>query len=252
MTKRLDAWLVESGLLESREKARLAIKKQLVRVNGRLVDKPALGIGPDDRVELLSPPLPFVSQGGLKLEKAIRTFGLDFSGCVVLDIGASTGGFTDCALRYGAALVYAIDSGSGQLHPSLEGHPQVRAHEKLDIRHLTLDHLDGQKMDWVLIDVSFISLTYVLPHLPALLKPGGQVLCLIKPQFELGRRLANKGGIVREERLRRSAVASVLEAARTLGFIEKGLTPTDVEDPNKKNLEYLCWLAFSDIAAVPQ
>ncbi len=245
MEKRLDIRLVEMGKAESREKAQLAIKKHLVKVNGKVATKPALAVKPEDEVELIAPPLPYVSRGGVKLEKAIREFLLDFRDARVLDIGASTGGFTDCALQHGASMVYAVDVGSSQLHPSLTNCPKVKALENLDIRNLTLTLLDGQAVDWAVADVSFISLQYILPVIPAFLRPGSQLVLLIKPQFELGQKISTRGGIVKDGLLKQKALQGVLEAAKNHGFIEKGITSTEVEDPKKKNQEFLCWLVFS-------
>lgn len=183
---------MESGQVESREKAQFAIKGKLISVNGKTAIKASLKVYPGDEVTLHAPPLPYVGKGGLKLEKAVRTFLLDFSGSLVADIGASTGGFTDCALRHGAIKVYAIDSGHSQLHPSLVKDERVVSLEGLDIRQLLPGHLDHQRMDWILVDVSFISLSHILPLLPPLLKPGGKVLCLVKPQFEMGKKPLKK------------------------------------------------------------
>jgi len=244
MEKRLDIRLVEIGKAESREKAQLAIKKALVKVNGQVVTKPAFGVKFQDEVELTAPPLPYVSQGGWKLEKAIREFQLNFEGARVLDIGASTGGFSDCALTHGASKVYAVDVGKDQLHPRLRTHPRIQVLENLDIRNLTLALLDDQPVDWAVADVSFISLTYILPVIPAFLRPGSQLVLLIKPQFELGQKISARRGIVKDETLRQKALHRVRQAANYHGFIEKGITPTEVEDPRKKNQEFLYWLVF--------
>lgn len=238
---RLDTWLVQHNFFDSRQRAQLAIKAGQVLQNGRPAVKPSQIVQSSDQIEVAGDPLPYVSRGGLKLEKAIRTFQLDFSEKTVLDAGASTGGFTDCALQHGAARVYAVDVGSEQLAPSLRSHPQVVFYENFDVRELSLSQLGGQPVDAIVSDLSFISLTLILPAFPPLLRPGGFLVLLIKPQFELEQRTALKGGIVKDPALRKRAVDRVLDAARSLGFQVKGLTETDVET-DRKNVEFLVWL----------
>jgi 23S rRNA (cytidine1920-2'-O)/16S rRNA (cytidine1409-2'-O)-methyltransferase len=157
----------------------------------------------------------------------------------VLDLGASTGGFTDCALRHGAKLVFAVDVGTGQLHPALVGHPQVKSLEQLHFKDLNLSHIDDTPVDFILIDLSFISLMLVFPLLSAFLKNGGQVVALIKPQFELQSKVRWKGGIVRDKKTRIAAAEAVVEAALQAGFQFLGMTETDVEDDSRKNQEFL-------------
>jgi 23S rRNA (cytidine1920-2'-O)/16S rRNA (cytidine1409-2'-O)-methyltransferase len=241
---RIDAWLVQNGHFDSRQRAQMAIKAGQVFCNGKLIDKAAFAVKPTDAITVAGDPLRYVSQGGLKLEKAIRHFQLDFQGKRVLDAGASTGGFTDCALQHGAAQVYAVDTGSGQLAASLRQHPQVVFYENFDVRRLALEQLGGEKVDAIVADLSFISLTHVLPAFPPLLQPGGFLLLLVKPQFELEQRLSLKGGIVKDEKLRTQAVKRVLECAKALDFQQRGLETTDVED-GKKNVEYLLYLENS-------
>jgi len=238
---RIDAWLVENGHFESRGRAQLALKTGQVRCNGRTV-KPSHEVQPSDHIEVKGDPLRYVSRGGLKLEKAIRSFQLDFQGLTVLDVGASTGGFTDCALQHGAAKVVAVDVGTGQLVQSLRNDPRVIFYEDQDIRKLRLAQMGGQPADALVCDVSFISLTHVLPAFPPLLLPDGFAVLLIKPQFELEQRKALKGGIVKDEKLRKQAIRRVLECAQGLGFQQFGLVETDVEEGEKKNIEYLLLL----------
>lgn len=235
---RLDKYLVAQGLCASRTRARQAIAAGLVRVDGRVVCKPAYEVGAGAAVEMVAEPCPYVSRGGLKLEKALRAFGLDLVGKRVLDLGASTGGFTDCALQHGAAFVYAVDVGTDQLHPSLRTHPRVRSYEGLHLRDLMCDQLEGRPVDVVVMDLSFISLEKVWPLLPPLVLPEGEVIALIKPQFELGSRVSLKGGIVRQPALRKRAVQRVCAAAAAAGFHLHALTTTDVDDPARKNVEY--------------
>ncbi len=235
---RLDQYLVAQGLFASRTRARAAIVAGLVRVDGQPVTRPAQAVSAGAVVEVVAEVCPYVSRGGLKLEKALRTFGIDLSGRRVLDLGASTGGFTDCALQHGAAFVYAVDVGTDQLYPSLRTHPQVRSYEGLHLRDLTLDHLDGQPVDCIVMDLSFISLKKVWPSLPPLLLPKGEIIALIKPQFELDHKRHLKGGIVRQPALRKKAVQGVCAAAAAAGLYLHALTTTEVEDPGRKNVEY--------------
>ena len=238
---RIDSWLVQHGLFNSRQRAQMAIKAGLVNCNNRTVSKPSYMVQPEDHIEVAGNPLSYVSQGGLKLEKAIRFFQLDFSEKRVLDAGASTGGFTDCVLQHGAEKVYAVDVGSDQLVPSLRTHPQVVFFENFDIRQLSIKQLDDEQVDLIVCDVSFISLTHILPAFPALLKPGGFIVLLIKPQFELEQRTVLKGGIVKDAAIREKTVQRVLNCAKSLGFHLLGRTETDIEE-GKKNLEYLVWM----------
>ncbi len=242
MTQRLDIWLVANGHFTSRQRARLAVERGLVFVNDIVATKPSAKIAEGDIVKVTGAPLPYVSQGGLKLAKAIREFGLDLNGRRVLDVGASTGGFTDCALQHGAARVYAVDVGAEQLHPDLRADARVRCYEGLHIRNLTLGQLDNRPVDLVVTDVSFISLTQVLPLLPPFLAPRGAVIALIKPQFELGEKVSLKGGIIRDQALRQQALHRVLVCAEANGLHRRGVVETDVADPAKKNVEFLLWL----------
>lgn len=237
---RLDVWLVTQGAFASRERARRAIETGAVKVNGRLVRKPSFSVGEEDHVEVEPTTiLRYVSQGGLKLERAIEAFGIDFREKIVLDIGASTGGFTDCALQHGAAHVYAVDVGTDQLHPSLRKHPQVTVLERQDVRQLQLSQLGGRPADLLTIDVSFISLRPILSYLPPLLQSDGRLMALIKPQFELdGRRF--KGGIVRDPAQRLEALRRVVQYGADAGLRCLQTEPTDA-DGREKNVEYLSW-----------
>ncbi len=246
MLTRIDAWLVQNGYFESREKARIALAEGVVEVNGNPIQKAAFKITDADKVQVKAPALRYVSRGGLKLEKAIHTFQLDFSSKTVLDIGASTGGFTDCALQHGARRVFALDVGSDQLHESLRQHPQVSWWENLHIRDLTPEML-GEPVDVITIDVSFISLRHVFPYLSKFLKPDGWVITLIKPQFELEEKMRLKKGILKDEKRRQQILDKVIVAARAEGFDLQALTTTDT-DKTKKNVEYLAlWKTTNSI-----
>lgn len=238
--RRLDMLLVDKGLFPSREKAKTSIMAGLVTVNGQRVDKPGTDVAEDAALEVRGAAIPYVSRGGLKLAKAIEEFGLDFTGKVVMDIGASTGGFTDCALQHGAALVYAVDVGYGQLAWSLRQNPRVINMERTNIRHLDpagLEHLP----DFVTTDVAFISLRLVLPKIREILSAGGAAVVLIKPQFEAGREKVGKKGVVRDPQVHEEVIENVIGFARQNGFAAIGLSYSPVTGP-EGNIEYLLYL----------
>lgn len=212
---RLDVALVQRGLVSSRERAQEALRAGLVTVNGRKIDRAAFKVGDGDTLEVAGDPIGYVGRGGLKLEAALDRFGIDPAEQICLDVGASTGGFTDCLLRRGAQRVYAVDVGRDQLHADLRSDPRVVVMEQTDIRRV---EALPEAPSLVAIDVSFISLTLVLPAVARLLRPGGRAIALIKPQFEVGREGLGKGGIVKDTALQTQAVEKVLAAARDLGF----------------------------------
>jgi len=214
---RLDQLLAERGLFPSREQARRAVMAGVVEVEGRRVDKPGTDIAGSARVEVLAPKEPFVSRAGRKLAHALDHFGLDPAGWVCLDVGASTGGFTDCLLQRGAARVYALDVGYGQLDLRLRNDPRVVVMERINARHLEPDALP-EPASLVTIDVSFISLGKVVPALLPHLSAGGRILALIKPQFEAGRGVVGKGGILRDEEVRRQVVEGCAAELAGLGL----------------------------------
>lgn len=212
---RLDVALTQRGLVPSRERAQEAIGAGMVLVNGKVAAKPALKVGENDTIEVTGDPIGYVGRGGLKLEGALERFQIDPAGLVCMDVGASTGGFTDCLLRRGARLVYAVDVGREQLHPDLRRDQRVVVMEGTDIRHVTeLPELP----QLVAIDVSFISMTLVLPAVVRLMAPGGQIAALIKPQFEVGPGQVGKKGIVKEPKQHQAAIDRVLGAASALGL----------------------------------
>lgn len=215
--ERVDRLLVARKLAESRTRAQALIEAGKVTANGRKVSRVSEQIEADAELLVQSLDHPYVSRGGLKLEGALRDLALDVSGMVVADIGASTGGFTDCVLRQGARIVYAIDVGHGQLHASLRSDPRVRSLEGVNARHLTTDSLP-EPVDLVVVDASFISLDKLLPALVSLLGVRGRVLTLVKPQFELGPQQVGRTGVVRDDALRAAAVAGVVQAASALGL----------------------------------
>ena len=235
--ERLDLLLMEKGLCESRSKAQAIIMEGLVFVSGQRVDKPGTAVSPEADIEIRGNTCPFVSRGGLKLEKALRFFGVEPEGYVCSDSGASTGGFTDCLLQKGAKKVFAIDVGYGQLAWSIRSDPRVVVMERTNIRNVTPEML-GEPLDLSVVDVSFISLKLVLPVIKTLLKPTGQVLCLIKPQFEAGKEKVGKKGVVREPATHLEVLESFLDTARSLGFMVVNLTYSPVKGP-EGNIEFL-------------
>ena len=236
---RLDVALVEKGLVKSREKAKALIMAGQVLVDNRKIDKAGTEIDPALEIRLLGDDLPYVSRGGLKLERAIKAFGLDFTGKVVADIGASTGGFVDCALQNGAVKVFAIDVGYNQLDWKLRTDERVVNMEKTNARYLTPEDL-GEAVDFVTTDVAFISLNKILPPAFALLKDDGQVAALIKPQFEAGREHVGKKGVVRDPVIHRQVIEKILALCAEIGLFVKGLTYSPIKGP-EGNIEYLLW-----------
>ena len=214
---RLDQLLVDRGLFASREQARRAVMAGIVQVDGRRVDKPGTDVPSASRLEVQGPKEPFVSRAGRKLAAALDCFGIDPAGRVCLDVGASTGGFTDCLLQRGAARVYALDVGYGQLDHRLRTDPRVVVMERINARHLAPDALP-EPCDLITIDVSFISLAKVVPALLPHLVPGGLLLPMIKPQFEAGRGAVGKGGILRDEELRERVVNECAGELASLGL----------------------------------
>lgn len=239
--ERLDLLLVEKGLAPSREKAKALIMAGKVYTNEQRLDKAGMELEPDAELRIKGESLPFVSRGGLKLAKAMETFQLDFSNKVVADIGASTGGFTDCALQNGAKRVYAIDVGYGQLHWDLRQDPRVVVLERTNARYLTADSLP-EKVDWIVSDVAFISVTKIFPAMLNIIKEDGQLVILIKPQFEAGREHVGKKGVVKDPLVHGQVIIHVLSEAEKLGFSVCGLDYSPIRGP-EGNIEYLAWLS---------
>lgn len=238
--ERLDVLLVSRGLAESRTKAQALIMAGEVYVAGQKCDKPGTAFDLQSPVEVRAEVCPYVSRGGWKLEAALRRFGVDVHGFVCSDSGASTGGFTDCLLQNGAAKVYAIDVGYGQLAWKIRSDPRVVCMERTNIRYVTPEQL-GDALDLSVIDVSFISLRLVLPAILRLLKDTGQIVCLIKPQFEAGKEKVGKHGVVREAKTHEEVLQSFLETVAGLGLTLHDMTFSPVKGP-EGNIEFLAHL----------
>ncbi|KJS17447.1 MAG: RNA methyltransferase [Peptococcaceae bacterium BRH_c4b] len=236
---RLDVMLHEKGLFESREKARAAIMAGQITVDGAKAQKPGQATDPEAKIEIRGS-LPYVSRGGLKLEKAIKVFNIDLSDLMVLDVGASTGGFTDCALQHGAARVIAVDVGYGQLAWKLRCDPRVAVLERTNIRNLTPGSI-SERPDFFTVDVSFISLTKVLPPIAALVAPETRGVALIKPQFEAGRENVGKKGVVREPGVHRQVLGAICSFIHKSGWGLAGLDYSPVRGP-EGNIEYLAYI----------
>lgn len=235
---RADVYLTENGFAPSRRRAQELIANGCVTIDGKPVAKPAFPVTDGEHAVTVRDQLRYVGRGGLKLEAALDAFGLDVTGVTALDIGASTGGFTDCLLQRGAAKVYAVDAGSDQLAQKLREDPRVVSMEKCNARELTRERLCGASPRLIVMDVSFISATYLIPLFPDLLDAEGNAICLIKPQFEVGPRMLGKGGIVRDPRARLFAVERVLCAGREAGLLPAGLIPSPISggDGNREFL----------------
>ncbi len=234
---RLDRLLVERGLFESRERAQGLILAGQVLVNDQKIDKAGALVAEDAEIRILGEQMPYVGRGGLKLEAALREFKIEVSGKSALDVGASTGGFTDCLLQHGCQKVYAVDVGYGQLAWKLRQDPRVVAIDRVNIRDID-PALVPERVDIAVIDVSFISLDKVIPSVLQFLKPGSDLIALIKPQFEVGRALVGKGGIVRDEAARAAAVEKIAGLFREAGLDVKGIIPSPITGQDG-NVEFL-------------
>ena len=237
---RLDVLLTQQGMAESRQKAQAIIMSGVVFVNGQRADKPGMAIANDASIEVRGHVMPYVSRGGWKLEKAMKTFPITLEGKVCADIGASTGGFTDCMLQNGAKKVYAVDVGYGQLDWRLRNDPRVVCMERTNARYLTREQIPDE-LEFASIDVSFISLSLIFPALYQLLSKHGEIACLIKPQFEAGREKVAKKGVVRDKAVHLEVLEHFLEHARANNFTVLGITYSPIRGP-EGNIEYLGYL----------
>lgn len=238
--ERIDLLLVSRGLFDSREKARSAIMAGQVFANRDKADKAGTKYEIDCEIEIKGNPNPYASRGGLKLEKAFAIFGINVVGAVAMDVGASTGGFTDCLLQNGASKVYSVDVGYGQLAWQLRTDPRVVCMERTNIRYLNQSDV-AEPLDFVTIDVSFISLAKVFPKTFELMREGAQMVCLIKPQFEAGRDKVGKKGVVRDEKVHKEVIENVMRAAILNRYKILGLSFSPIKGP-EGNIEFLAWL----------
>lgn len=242
--ERLDILLVSKGFFDSREKAKRTIMAGMVFVDGERTDKAGAMVSPDSVIEIKGNPNPYVSRGGLKLDKAVTVFRINLEGCTCVDVGASTGGFTDVMLKKGAKKVYAVDVGYGQLAWELRNDPRVVCLERTNFRYVTNEQIP-EPLDFGSVDVSFISLKKILPPLKNLLKHEGKAVCLIKPQFEAGKEKVGKKGVVRDPQIHEEVINSIIEEAQNLGFFIKGLSFSPIKGP-EGNIEYLLYLACEE------
>ncbi|TCT16927.1 23S rRNA (cytidine1920-2'-O)/16S rRNA (cytidine1409-2'-O)-methyltransferase [Natranaerovirga pectinivora] len=245
MKERLDILLVNRQLAESREKAKTLIMTGNVFVDGQREDKAGTKVDEKAQIEIKGNPNPYVSRGGLKLEKAINAFEIHLKDKICMDVGASTGGFTDCMLQNGAKKVYSIDVGYGQFAWKLRQDPRVVCMEKTNIRHVEPEHI-SDKVDFVSIDVSFISLKKVLEPVKKLMSMNSEIVCLIKPQFEAGREQVGKKGVVRDKTIHIDVIEEVIQFSEKIGFVIKNLDYSPVKGP-EGNIEYLLYMNNSEV-----
>ncbi len=247
--QRLDQLVFELGLTESRERAKTTIMSGQIFVNGQRADKPGMSVDPDAQIELHGELMPFVSRGGYKLDKGLKVFPVSPEGKVCIDCGASTGGFTDVLLQHGAAKVYSVDVGYGQLAWKLRNDERVVNLERTNLRYIDAD-LIPDKIQLAVMDVSFISVKLVLPAVKALMAEGADYICLIKPQFEAGRDKVGKKGVVRDAAVHKEVVESVLSFADSIGFSVMGLDFSPIKGP-EGNIEYICHLKNGSFQSEP-
>ena len=238
--QRLDLIIVEKGLVKSRQRARALIMAGRIRVNGQLVDKPGFFVSGKDKVDFKGDENPYVSRGGLKLEAALKNLPVNVSGAVCIDVGASTGGFTDCLLQHGAERVYAVDVGYGQLAWEIRRDQRVVVIERTNVRHMS-DNAIPQAADLITIDVSFISLKIVVPAVIRFLKPNASILALIKPQFEVGKGQVGKGGVVKDPQLHQNVITELSDFFSTLQLLPQSVYPSPLLGP-KGNREFFILL----------
>ncbi len=242
--ERLDIALVSRGFVESREKAKAIIMAGIVYVNNQKSDKAGTNVKPDDIIEVRGEALKYVSRGGLKLEKAMKSFDISLDGCICADIGASTGGFTDCMLQNGAIKVYSIDVGYGQLAWKLRTDERVINLERTNFRYVTREQVPDE-LQFASVDVSFISLSLIIPVMRTLLCDGGRAVCLIKPQFEAGKENVGKKGVVRDKAVHIAVIEKIINLVRENNFSLLGLDFSPIKGP-EGNIEYLCYIQKTD------
>ena len=240
MPERLDISIYKRGLAASRERARQMIKGGFIYLNGKQALKTSCNVNENDKIDIIGETLKFVSRGGIKLEYAVKAFGLDFNGLTAIDMGASTGGFSDCMLQGGAEKIYAVDVGSGQLHEKIKNNPKVINMEQVNIRDMLFEDI-GEKVDFISIDTSFISLKLILPKAFMFIKESGNIVALIKPQFEAGRANIGKGGIVKDKKIHGKVVKDIFDFVTQNGFTPVNIVPSPITggDGNKEYLMHI-------------
>ena len=244
MKERLDVFLVKKGLYATRNKAQNAIENNDIKVNEKIIDSVSYKVDEDCKIEIVSNSLPYVSRGGLKLEKAIKEFNLDLKNKVILDIGASTGGFTDCSLQNGSKKVYALDVGENQLHESLKNNEKVVSLEKTNFRSIDIDVFKEYSIDLIVVDVSFISLSYIFENASKILKENKCMMALIKPQFETKRNEHNKNGVVNNPKIHFEVIKNVIESANKQNLYLNKLSHSPIRGDKSGNIEYLGLFTF--------
>lgn len=245
MKERLDVFLVSKGFYETRNKAQNAIESNDVKVNGVLINSSSYKVAENAQIEIVSISLPYVSRGGLKLEKAINVFNLDLKDKTILDIGASTGGFTDCSLQNGAKKVYALDVGENQLHESLRNNDKVVSLEKTNFRTINIDEFKTYKIDLIVVDVSFISLSYIFENASKIIENDKCMMTLIKPQFETSKKEHNKNGVVNNPKLHFQVIKNVIAAANKFDLHLNKLDFSPIKGDKSGNIEYLGLFSFN-------
>lgn len=245
MKERLDVFLVKKEYYPTRNKAQNAIESKDIKVDDKIVTNSALKVDESNKIEIISNSLPYVSRGGLKLEKAIKVFEVDMNDKIILDIGASTGGFTDCSLQNGASKIYALDVGENQLDESLRNNGKVINLEKTNFRNIDINLYKSFNIDFVVIDVSFISLSYIFENVSKILEKDKQVIALIKPQFETKRKEHNKNGVVNNPKLHFEVIKNVITSANDFGLYLNKLDYSPIKGDKSGNIEYIALFTFN-------
>ncbi len=245
MKERLDVYLVNNKYYETRNKAQNAIINGDIKVDDKIINSPSYKVNNENKITIISNSLPYVSRGGLKLEKALQVFNIDLKEKVILDIGASTGGFTDCSLKHGAKLVYALDVGENQLHPSLLHNNKVISLEKTNFRNINTDLFKEYKIDLITIDVSFISLTYIFENASKIINKDKKIISLIKPQFETESEKHNKNGLVKNPKIHFEVIKKIIKNANNYNLYLNDLTISPIKGDKAGNTEYLALFSFN-------
>lgn len=247
MKERLDVYLVKNSYYETRNKAQTAIESKDVKVNGQIISNSSYKVEEDCIIEIVSNSLPYVSRGGLKLEKALKVFDIDLKDKIILDIGASTGGFTDCSLQNGASKVYALDVGENQLHESLKNNDKVISLEKTNFRTIDIEKFKEYDIDTIVVDVSFISLSYIFENASKIISNDKCMICLIKPQFETNKKEHNKNGVVNNPKIHFQVIKNVIEYANKYNLHLNKLDSSPIKGDKSGNIEYLGLFSFCKI-----